>query len=148
MRDARRRRVLQPKPNTTATNVNGAGKLCADDTAHPLLRGGLLGVVGNAGAGLAGSTAAGVGVGFGVGGVAGSGDGWTGSGVAGPGVQYMREACGPWQVPCLPSNVHGAPAAEPMQIDRVGTIGPTSAAAPCPVSISVETNAPRVSANF
>lgn len=152
MRDARRRRVLQPKPNTTATNVNGAGKLSADDTAQPLLRGGLLGVVGKTGAGvgLAGSTFAGVGsgVGFGVGGVAGSGDGWIGSAGAGPGVQYMRETCGPWQVPFLPSKTQGVPAAEPMQMDRAGSIGPISAEATCPVSIKVETKAPSVSANF
>ena len=154
MRDARRRRVLQPNPNTTATKVSGAGKLSADDTAQPLLRGGLLGVVGNTGVvgGLAASTWLGVGgvagSGDGVGGVAGSGDGLTGSANTAPGVQYMRDTCGPWQVPFLPSNVQGVPGAEPMQMARAGSIGPISAEATCRVSIRVDTKAPRVSANF
>lgn len=156
-------------------SANGAGRLCADDTAQPLLRGGLLGVAGKTGAGvgLAGSTFAGAGVGFGVGGIAGSvGGGVAGSGLAGStgvgftglagstgvgftglavvviGVQYILDACGPWQVPALPSNVHGAPAEEPIQMARAGSIGPISARATCPESKRVETIAPSVSANF
>ena len=142
-------------PSTTPTRVRGAGKLCDDDTAQPLLRGGLLGVAGNtgtgAGAGVAGSTV------VGDGGTAGSVTGATGSvgvtGLSGDGgfaasigVQYMRDGCGPWHVPFLPSNVHGVPSAEPIQMARAGSIGPTSALAPCALSNSDETTALTVSA--
>lgn len=89
--------------------------------------------------GCAGSCAAGAGCGL-EGSAAGLG--------AGPGVQYMRDTCGPWQVPLLPSISQGSPADLPMQICRAGSIGPTSARAAGTANIDITNANPELTANF
>jgi hypothetical protein len=45
-----------------------------------------------------------------------------------PGWQLIRDGCGPWHVPALPSMVQAAPSARPMQALRAGSGGRMSAA--------------------